>query len=160
MLQTIKNIFGPDHARYEGVFKINIYLLRVLFFLMFFFLGRDAWAHILNANGSWSPAEAVAWCVWASYAVLSVIGIFRPLKMLPLVMLEILYKRLWLVVVAYPLWAANQLVGSPAEKMTYTFLWVILPITAMPWKYMFETYIWKFKKNNTAVLSLGKNPTS
>jgi hypothetical protein len=34
--------------------------------------------------------------------------------------------------VAYPLWSSQQLVGSPAEEMTYAFLWVILPIIAMP----------------------------
>lgn len=156
MRHTIKNIFGPDYARYDRVYKINIYLLRVLYFLMFFFLGRDAWTHILNADGSWSPTEAVAWCVWASYAVLSAIGMFRPLKMLPIVMLEILYKVLWLALVAYPLWSTNRLSGSPAERETYIFLMVVLPIVAMPWKYAFETYIWKFKKNNAAVLSLGK----
>jgi len=27
----IKNAFGPDYRRYEGVYKINIYLLRLLY---------------------------------------------------------------------------------------------------------------------------------
>jgi hypothetical protein len=31
MLITIKNIFGPDNERYQGVYKINIYLLRFPF---------------------------------------------------------------------------------------------------------------------------------
>ena len=154
MFLTIKNIFGPDYERYEGVYKINIYLLRLLFILMFLFLGKDAWTHILNFKGSWSPAEAVAWCVWASYSVLSVIGIIQPLKMLPLVLLEILYKVLWLILVAYPLWSTNQLIGSPAEKMTYTFLWVALPIIAMPWKYAFENYVFRPKKNTGSVRRL------
>jgi hypothetical protein len=130
MLLTTQKYFGPDHVRYEGVSRINIYLLRLLFLLMFLVVGKTAWTHILTSRGSWSPAEAVAWCVWASYSVLSVIGLVRPLKMLPLVLLEILYKVLWLLLVAYPLWSTKQLIGSPAEKMTYTFLWVVLPIIA------------------------------
>src|SRR5678816_956714 len=80
MLLTIKSIFGPDYERYEGVYKINIYLLRLLFILMFLVLGKDVWTHILTFEGPWSPAEAVAWCVWASYSVLSVIGILRPVS--------------------------------------------------------------------------------
>ena len=112
---------------------------------MFVLLGVDAWTHILTFKGSWDPAAAAAWCVWASYAALSVLGILHPLKMLPLVLLEIVYKVLWLVVVAYPLWSTSQLIGSPAEAMTYAFLWVALPIIAMPWKYAFEHYIRKPK---------------
>ena len=61
--------------------------------------------------------------------------------MLPLLLLEIFYKVLWLIVVAYPLWSTNHLIGSPAEETTYVFLWVALPIIAMPWKYGFRNYI-------------------
>jgi hypothetical protein len=61
--------------------------------------------------------------------------------MLPLVMLEILYKTIWLILVAYPLWMSNQLAGSPAEGMTFVFALVPLPIIAMPWKYAFRKYV-------------------
>jgi len=159
MFITIKNIFGPDNEHDEDVYKINIYLLRLLFFLMFLVVGKTAWTHLLTFQGPSTPTEAVAWCVWASYSVLSVIGIIRPLKMLPIVLLEILYKGLWLLLVAYPLWSTNQLIGSPAEKMTYTFLWVLLPILAMPWKYAFETYIFKPKKNAGSVRQLSNQTT-
>jgi len=69
------------------------------------------------------------------------VGILRPLKMLPIVLFEIIYKLTWLAIVAYPLWVKNELIGSPAEGMTRVFLWVGLPILAMPWRYFFMTYI-------------------
>jgi len=58
---------------------------------------------ILTFQGEWDPAAAAAWSVWASYSLFAIPGIFYPLRMLPLVLLEILYKLIWLVVVAYPL---------------------------------------------------------
>jgi hypothetical protein len=142
MSLMIRRILGPDFEHYDGVYRVNIYLLRLLFVLMFLFLGRDAWTHVLNHQGAWDPDQAVAWCVWASFSTLALLGIVRPLKMLPLVMLEIAYKLLWLIVVAYPLWSKNQLTGSPrAEHLTYVFLLVVLPIVAMPWKYAFDHYV-------------------
>lgn len=141
MSLKMKRLFGPDYERYDGVYRINIYLLRLLYVLMLLFLGSDAWTHILSFQGRWDPEEAAAWCVWASYSALSILGIIHPLRMLPLVLLEIVYKVLWLIVVAYPLWSTNRLAGSPAEEMTYAFLWVVLPIVAMPWKYAFQHYI-------------------
>ena len=140
MSHKIRRLFAPDFERYDGVRRINIYFLRLLFALMFFVLGRDVWTHIFAHQGPWDSDEAVAWSVFAAFSALAVLGIIRPLKMLPLVLLEIAYKVLWLILVAYPLWSTDRLAGSPVEERTYAFLWVVLPIIAMPWTYVFDTY--------------------
>jgi hypothetical protein len=138
-------IFQRD-GRYEGVRRINIYLLRLLYILMFFVLGKDAWTHILSHQGSWDPKDAMVWCVWSAFATLAGLGIFRPLKMLPILLLEIFYKVLWLFIVAYPLWSKSELADSPAQGMTSAFLWVLLPIIAVPWPYVFANYMYKSRK--------------
>jgi len=134
------------NEKYEGVRRINIYLLRLLYVLMFFVLGRETWSHILTHQGPWEPMDAVAWCVWTAFATLAGIGIIRPVKMLPIVLLEIFYKVQWLILVAYPLWSNGTLAGSPAEGTTSAFLWVILPIVAVPWGYAFANYIYQPKQ--------------
>ena len=67
----------------------------------------------------------------------------RPINIysLRLIYFMIAYKLLWLGVVAYPLWRAGTLAGSPAEDLTYVFLWVPLPIVAVPWGYVWRTYL-------------------
>jgi hypothetical protein len=97
---------------------------------MFFVLGKETWTHILTREGPWDPLGAMAWCVWTAFATLAGLGIIRPLKMLPIVFLEIFYKILWLILVAYPLWSKGTLTGSPAEGITSEFLWVLLPIVS------------------------------
>ncbi len=148
---SIKNIFKRDYEHWEGVPKINIYILRLMFFLMIVFLGKESWTHILTFKGSWNPEDAMAWCIWGSFSVLAILGIIHPLKMLPIVMLEIFYKVIWLIIVAFPLWKSNQLAGSPAEGMTNAFLWVLLPIIAMPWKYFFRKYVFITKRTNNPI---------
>ena len=140
-MALLNKIFGPDYEHWEGVPRINIYLLRLLFVLMLVFLGKDSWTHIFTHKGGWNPTDAMAWCIWASYSLLSILGLLQPLKMLPIVLLEILYKVIWLILVAYPLWTSNRLAGSPAEGMTNVFLLVVLPIIAMPWRYFFRKYV-------------------
>jgi hypothetical protein len=144
---SIKTIFTPDYVHYEGVRPINIYLLRLIYFLMLVFVGSDSWISIITHQGPWDHVRAVAFCVWASYSTLSVLGLIHPLKMLPIMIFMIGYKVLWLIIVAYPLWRANALAGSPAEEMTHVFLWIPLPIIAVPWKYVFQNYVmWSKKK--------------
>jgi hypothetical protein len=127
----------------KNVRPIQIWFLRTLFLLMFLFVGYDAWRVVLTHNGPWDPMRAAAWCMFASYSLLSLLGVFRPLKMLPIVMFMVIYKTLWLTVVAWPLWSTNQLAGSPAEEMAYVFIWVLVPIVATPWGYVIEQYIKK-----------------
>jgi len=50
---------------------------------------------------------------------------------------------LWLAIVAYPLWATDRLAGSSAEGTTSAFLWVILPIIAVPWRYVAVNYFYR-----------------
>ena len=134
--------FKPDYERYEGVRPIQILLLRIGYALVFGFVGYRSWIGILNHQGDWEPYMAAAVAMWASSSTLSLIGIFRPLRMLPLVLFEIGYKSIWLIAVAWPLWSANRLAGTAAEEMTYAFLPVIGPILMVPWGYVFRTYVW------------------
>jgi hypothetical protein len=127
-------------ARHEGVMRINIYLLRLLYALMFFMLGQTTWTEILTHQGQWEPNKAVAWTVWTAFATLAGLGLLRPVKMLPIILLEILYKVMWLAIVAYPLWLRGELAGSPAESTTYAFLGVLLAIIAVPWGYIAKSY--------------------
>jgi hypothetical protein len=79
--------------------------------------------------------------MWAACGVLSFLGILYPLKMLPLVLFEIVYKLIWLVIVAVPLWTQGRMEGSPAEGMAFAFSLVILPILAMPWEYAYRHFL-------------------
>ena len=130
--------------------RINIYLLRIVYALMFFVLGKDAWTEMLFHKGIWDPREAIVWCVWTAFATLAGIGIIRPLLMLPILLFEVFYKVLWLSLVAYPLWAAGTLWNSPAAGTTSAFLWVVLPIVAVPWPYVFVNYIYRPRPSHAA----------
>lgn len=141
VLTVTHYFFKGDAARYEGVPRVNIYLLRALYTLMAVFVGKDAWTFLLTYDGVWNPLEAVAWCVWAAFSVFAVLGIVRPVKMIPIILFEIFYKILWLIIVAYPLWSTDQLQGSSAEGVAHAFLWVLLPIVAVPWGYVWRTFI-------------------
>ena len=108
---------------------------------MFVFVATDSWKVILTHQGPWDPTRAVAWCTWAAYSTLALLGVFHTLRMLPIMLFMIFYKGLWLIVVAYPLWSAGTLKGSPAEGMAYMFTGIIIPILFVPWKYVFKKYI-------------------
>ena len=134
-------LFTADHARYDGVRPINVYLLRLFYFLMAAFVATDAWGAILAHQGPWDHVRAVATCVWAAYPTMAVLGLIHPLRMLPIMVFMIFYKSIWLFAVAYPLWRAGTLDGSPAEEMARVFVWVIVPAAVVPWGYFVRHFV-------------------
>ncbi len=136
------NIFARDYERYEGVRPINIHLLRLLFLLMFLFVGFDSWSYIARNYGAWkTPMQAAAACMFAAYSLLSILGVFRPLKMLPIILFMIVYKSFWLAFAAYPLWSTGQLAGTPFEAMARVFIWMPVAIVITPWRYVVDHYV-------------------
>ena len=53
----------------------------------------------------------------------------------------IFYKLLWLIIVAYPLWAAGTLKGSSAEGMANVFICALIPALFVPWRYVVRKYV-------------------
>jgi len=149
-MRIIKYIFTPNREKYEGVRPVNIYLLRVLYSLMFVGVAFEAWGTIINHQGPWDHTRAVAWCVWAAYPTLSIFGLLRPLRWLPIVIFMIFYKTLWVAVVAYPLWRAGTLAGTPADEMAHIFVWAPVIILIVPWLYVFKNYLMWQKKTSVA----------
>ena len=137
---SMKNVFSPSD-KYEDVRNINIYLLRGLFLLTCFVLGRQVWTFIFSHSGVWESEQAVAYSVFAGFTLLAFLGMINPIKMLPLLFLEIIYKVLWLYLVAYPVWFSNQAVSATVESRIFAFSLVLIPIVIMPWKYAYKTYI-------------------
>lgn len=146
MAFRVASLFEPNYAKYSGVRPINIFALRLFYLLMATLLAKDAWTYILAHKEPWKSYEATAWCVWASVGVLAASGVFYPLRMLPIILFDILYKSLWLVLVALPLLRAGTLEGSNAEGTTWVYAPIILLALVTPWGYVFRTYVYDFGK--------------
>ncbi|MCL6220657.1 hypothetical protein [Zunongwangia pacifica] len=147
MRMKLTNFFKVDPA--VGLSKFRISLLRFYYVLMILVLGIDVWTAIFNHMDLWEPMTAVGYSLWATFAVLSIIGLMHPVKMIPIILLNITYKIIWLSIVAYPLWNLNQLEGSDAEGLTKSnFIGFIIDIIIIPWVYVFKNYILVSKKNN------------
>src|SRR5687767_15320919 len=90
-MNIIRNIFRRNYTRYESVPNINIYLLRLFYFLTALGVGIETWKYIITHIGPWDHVRAVAFCAWAAYSTLSILGLIHPLKMLPIVLFIIFY---------------------------------------------------------------------
>ncbi|MDB5694033.1 MAG: hypothetical protein JWO81_3096, partial [Alphaproteobacteria bacterium] len=73
----------------------RLYALRIVYFLILLFLGTTIWPGIVHHQLPWTLMSGVAHCMLAAVGVMALIGIFRPLRMLPVLFYEIAWKATW-----------------------------------------------------------------
>lgn len=119
------------------VSTIRLYLMRVLYLLNFAMLGFDVWPAIIRHGSSWDPVKGVAFSFWGALSAVSVLGLRYPLGMLPLLLLQLAYKSIWLLAVALPQWST---VGSTGLAKAMV-IGLILDLIGIPWRYAVAHYV-------------------
>jgi len=125
---------------HDGVRPVQIWGLRLFYLLMLVFVAPYAWRVLLSHQGPWDPLRAITFAVWATYPALALFGVLRPLRWLPLMFFTIGYKAIWFAFVAYPLWQAGTLWGTPTGETASSFLALPLLAAVVPWGYAWRTY--------------------
>ncbi|MNH99789.1 hypothetical protein D3C87_1053010 [compost metagenome] len=119
----------------------RLYLLRALYLLVVVGLGIVVWPGIIR-HEQWDLMEGVVQCMLASFSLLSLLGLRYPLQMLPLLLWEMLWKLIWLSVVALPLYTAGQIDDSTLGVVFECLVVAVFPF-CIPWRYVFSHYIKK-----------------
>lgn len=112
--------------------RIRLALMRALYAANLVLLGLDVWPELVGHDGPWDPMRGVAFSFWGALSALSAFGIRYPVKLLPLLLLQFLYKSIWLVAVALPNWSAVRSTGL-ADAMLIGFC---LDVIAIPWPHV------------------------
>ena len=122
----------------EGVSTLRLYLMRALYLLNFGLGLLYVWPGLTKHEGLSDPLQAVATSFWAALFTLSALGLRYPLKMLPLLFMQLFYKSVWLIAVALPL----RLGGRPAADLTDGMVvGVVLDLIVIPWPYVLANYV-------------------
>jgi hypothetical protein len=61
--------------------------------------------------------------------------------MLPVLLFELVWKTIWLIAVALPLWQSDQLSEAHVQSVKDCVFGVAVVLIAMPWRYLFAHYV-------------------
>ena len=120
----------------------RLYALRAAYLFLAAGLAATIWPLLINHSPQWPLMNGVVCSLLAAVSVLAVIGIRYPLPMLPVLLFEMIWKSIWLITVALPLWSANQLDARTWETVTDCLFAAIL-IPLIPWRYVMAHYLRK-----------------
>ena len=120
----------------------RLYALRAGYLLLVVGLGPLIWPAMIHHARPWDLMQGVANSMLAAMSALAVLGIRYPLRMLPLLFFELLWKAIWLIAIALPLWSAHKIDANTADTVTACLMGVIFPVV-IPWPYVFGNYVRK-----------------
>jgi hypothetical protein len=127
----------------SDVSVFRLYLLRATYLLVLVGLGITVWPGIIQHAIAGDPKPGATTSLLAGVAVAAALGIRYPLQMLPLFFFELIWKSIWLIAVALPLWSAHQMDADVWESVNACFMGIVIFPIAIPWSYVFANYVRK-----------------
>jgi len=118
-----------------SIFRVN--LLRAVYLLIGVGLALNIWPQLGRPQ---ELMQGVVTCMLAVVAVLALVGVRHPLRMLPILIWEMLWKTLWVLLVAWPAWRAGTMDEGIAATLFACAVGAVVPLT-LPWTYVWRRYV-------------------
>lgn len=118
----------------------RLYLMRAVYLLIAVGLGATMWPRMIS-HGAYAQMTGAAFALFAALSVLMALGVRYPLRMLPILMFELLWKSIWLLFVALPAWRAGPLDAGTLETARECIPGVVICLIAIPWGYAWRHYV-------------------
>jgi hypothetical protein len=125
----------------QEVSLFRLYLLRGMYLLIGLGLGMTLWPSLIAKSGMAADADTVVMALLGALCVVCLLGLRYPLKMLPLLIFELLWKLIWVVAFALPLWRTDRLDVYGQETLFACMVGVVLVPLAIPWGHVVRTYL-------------------
>ena len=134
----------------------RLYVLRATYLLIVVGVGAMIWPLLLDAPETAEHFRGVTWSLLSTVALLALLGLRHPLKMLPVLLFELVWKTTWLVTIGIQLRSSGQLEGAFRETWLANVMGLVIFSLAIPWGYVIRRYVrepgdrWTWSKASTA----------
>ena len=131
-----------SRAALREVSLFRLYTLRAAYLVMAAGLAVYIWPAVIHHTNEFAVAQGVRVALLAGLGATAALGLRYPVQMLPVLLFEMVWKAIYLMAFALPLWSAHQISAAVAEDIK-AVLMVVIFIPLVPWRYVFAHYVLK-----------------
>ena len=132
------NEAGAGH----GVSRMRLIVLRALYGLIVVGQVLFIWPVLLAKIPAPAHFQGIVLVMLAAFSILCALGLRYPLQMLPVLLWELLWKAMWLLLIAFPSWMSGTMDAATVQTAIDCSL-VVLVLLAVPWGYVVREYVRK-----------------
>jgi hypothetical protein len=115
-------------------------LMRVGYLVMGLGLAVVKWPVVIGYDRSTPLYEGVVAVILTAMSLLAFLGLRYPVRLLPILLFEALWKLIWLGVVALPAVAAGD-VDEAMRQVIVNCSVVVIVFAVVPWRYVWQRYV-------------------
>ena len=97
------------------------------------------WPILVQNAPSLPVFEGVVACLLTAMSLLAFLGLRYPVRMLPILLFEVIWKVIWLGAVAIPNLVSGDL-NSEAGDVLFSCSFIVVIIAVIPWRYVWRRY--------------------
>jgi hypothetical protein len=145
------------------VSALRLNILRAYYALLAFGTAMVFWPGLLSHSHAWGVNNGAQYSLLAALSPLALLGLRYPLRMLPVILYEFLWKTLWLIFVVAPVFAADRMTEMMWSNLAACALAIVLTPIVLPWRYFWRAYVsapgdkWRSRPAQPARTSPGRS---
>jgi|SRR5579863_2757198 hypothetical protein len=120
----------------------RLYALRAAYLLLAAGLGTYIWPVVIHHTSDVALENGIRFGLLAGLGATAVLGLRYPVQMLPLLLFELIWKAIYLIAFALPLWEADRITATAAEDIR-ACLMVVVIVPLIPWRYVLVHYAFR-----------------
>jgi hypothetical protein len=122
------------------VSPLRLWVMRAMYLFMAVGIGNMIWPLIISHSSTLPRMTGVAWALLGTIGLLALLGLRYPLRMIPLLLVELTWKAIWLIAFALPRWLDGTLDEAMRTSIFETSFGAIL-ILVIPWRHVWVNYV-------------------
>lgn len=140
---TVRQAPSPSQPAAASADALPLYrlnLMRAGYFYMAAGLAIFKVPELFSIGASRPLMEGVVTCILAALCILAFVGLRYPVRMLPLLLFESIWKLIWLAAVALPA-IMSDTVDPAMSELIFNCSMVVIILTVIPWRYAWRDYV-------------------
>jgi hypothetical protein len=134
---------GASRSLGDGVAELPLWrlnLMRVGYAVMGVGLAVVRWPDLIAYDRSTPLHEGIVAVLLTAMSLLAFLGLRYPVRLLPILLFECLWKLIWLSVVALPAVVAGD-VDEAMSDVIFSCSFVVIILAVTPWGYVWRHYV-------------------
>ena len=123
------------------VSAVRLNLLRGMYAFMAVGLALVVWPSIIAPGSDMSLPATVVHALLGGIGLLSLLGLRYPLRMIPLLLFELVWKLVWVLAYAFPMWRSDTLTAGAMENLFACAVGIVLVPLVLPWRHVMNHYL-------------------
>ena len=118
---------------------LRLYTLRLSYLILAVGLGIYIWPTVIHHTPELAVSRGIQLSLLAGLGATALLGLRYPVKMIPILLFELIWKSIYLIFFALPLWRAHQITPAVAADVSAVAM-VVIFLPLIPWVYVWREY--------------------